>query len=163
MRVLLIATLLTCPLIFTGCGESSENYPAGETAPAQSTENASTAETQSETPRAAAAEILKLLEAEDYDTLIRERYSEWTRILAMPESPSPEQIIEQMAPRLAKQRDALLGVYTQLADAEFNLQTNPSPQPGETDQMGTANVTYNGQDLEAKLYLMENGRWGFHL
>ncbi|MEM1356188.1 MAG: hypothetical protein AAGC44_12700 [Planctomycetota bacterium] len=152
-------TVLACMFLSVmACGESS----TGEGTSADRSAVSSDEQSKSETPQEAAAAILELVKAEDYKTLIEERYSEWQRSLAMPESPPAEQMIEQLSLQYAEQRDVLLGVYGLLAEAEFVITDDHTPQPGETGRVATATVTYQGQEVRPKLYEMENGRWGFH-
>jgi hypothetical protein len=157
MRFLHTVLCIAMILAWTGCGESSSSDGDGTDSP-QTGQVA-----QEETPAEGAAAILALLKDEDYTTLVRERYSEWERALSMPEADSPEQMTEEIASRLARHRDRMIDIYEQLAEADFTVQENESPQPGESDRMAVASFTYDGRELEARLYLMEDGHWGFHL
>lgn len=163
MRILVFYTTISLGMLCMGCSESTAPETAGDGSSVQTNEKPSVSDVQSETPQDAAAAILALLKSEDYSTLVRERYSELPRVLAMPESPSSDELIEQVSASLAKQREMFIKVYSQLAEAEFTIQPNLQPQPGETDQMAVAPFIHEGKEVLITLYKMESGRWGFHL
>lgn len=164
MRYTVITSFASLLLLLTGCGKSSHNEapPApGNSSPTSEAMQQQVADT--ETPQQAAAAIVGLLKNEDYQALVLERYSEWERTKNMPETGSQEEALEKVSSMFERRRDQMIEVYELLAKAEFTVKENERPQPGETDKMAVASFTYNGRQGEAKLYLMESGRWGFHL
>jgi hypothetical protein len=163
MRSALITIFALLLLISPGCGDSPGNKPPEVDRSSSSGEASREQATESETPQEAAAVIVELFKKEDYETLILERYSEWERTKNMPESGAPDEALKKVASSFERRRDQMIGLYELLAETEFTVQENERPQPGETEKMAVATITFNGREGEAKLYLMESGRWGFHL
>lgn len=114
-----------------------------------------------ETPQEAAKAIHDLLETENYAELFPARYSEWHKVAA--EGVAPEQAIEKLAGMFKKQREPLLAIYSQLADADFTLGDYEYAQVTETGKVATATVKLGEREIPFKLYEMKNGLWGFHL
>jgi hypothetical protein len=54
-------------------------------------------------------------------------------------------------------------IYTQLAEAEFELSEREKPQVSETGETATATVKMGEKERPFKLYKMKNGLWGFHM
>lgn len=116
---------------------------------------------KAETPQEGAKAILELLKARDYDTLFRQRYSEWHKVEA--EGKDPKAAVKKLAARWEKRHEAMVDLFTKLAAAEFEPGKNERPQKTETDELATATISLNGRDIPYSLYRMKNGRWGFHL
>ena len=114
-----------------------------------------------ETPQEAAKAIHDLIQAENYAELFPTRYSEWHKVEA--EGVAPEKAIERLSAMFKKQREPMLSIYSQLAEAEFELSTKEKPQVSETGNIATATVKFGEREIPFKLYEMKSGLWGFHL
>jgi hypothetical protein len=114
-----------------------------------------------ETPKEGATAICELIKAENYTELFPSRYSEWYKIEN--EGIAPEQAIAQLSRGYQKQHEMILDVYSQLADAKFEISERENPQKSETGKVATATVTIGDKQRPFKLYEMKNGLWGFHM
>lgn len=116
---------------------------------------------QAETPQEAAQVIHDLIKSENYSKLFTTRYSEWHKVET--DGITPEKAVEKLSGMFKKQREPLLAIYSQLAAADFTIETRDNPQISETGKVATATVKLGERDIPFKLYEMKSGLWGFHL
>jgi hypothetical protein len=114
-----------------------------------------------ETPKEGAKAIGELIQAQNYSELFTTRYSEWYKVEN--EGIAPDKAIAQLSRGYKKQHEMILSIYSQLADAEFELSQRENPQASETGEIATATVKMGEKERPFKLYKMKNGLWGFHM
>ena len=114
-----------------------------------------------ETPQEGAKAICELVKAQNYSELFTTRYSEWYKVEN--EGIPADKAIAQLSRGYKKQHEMILSVYTQLAEAEFELSERAKPQVSETGEIATATVKLGEKERPFKLYKMKNGLWGFHM
>ena len=114
-----------------------------------------------ETPQEGAKAILDLIKARNYQELFPTRYSEWHKVEA--EGVPVDKAVEKLSRMFEKKHEMIVGMYEQLATADFTMGKSEIVQKGETGDMATAEVTVGDKKVPFRLYKMENGKWGFHL
>ena len=114
-----------------------------------------------ETPQEGAKAIYELIKAENYTELFPSRYSEWYKVEN--EGIASDKAIARLSRGYQKNHEMILSIYTQLAEAEFELSQRENPQISETGEIATATVKMGEKERPFKLYKMKNGRWGFHM
>jgi len=114
-----------------------------------------------ETPNEGAAQIRELIKEKKYDVLFPSRYTEWHK--AEKEGIGKGEAIAKLSKMFEKQREAILAVYSQLAEAEFTISKRENPQASETGKVASATIKVGGKEIPFKLYEMKDGTWGFHL
>lgn len=111
-----------------------------------------------ETPQEALKIIMNLYKARDFNTLFRERYTELHKAKSEDEV---KKIISRYAGKFAGDRliNKVVQIYSEALKSTPKIVKNPYPQVTETDKMAEFPITKN----VLRVYLMKNGKWGFHL
>lgn len=115
---------------------------------------------QAETPQQASQAILKLLKANDFETLFRTRYTE----LHKAKTPEEEKkVIEVLSGYWKKDIKMIVSVFEQLSGAEFKISKHEHAQKTETGRKAEAPVKIGDKEGKYQLYEMKSGLWGFHM
>lgn len=111
-----------------------------------------------ETPKEGIKSIIALFQAKDFDTLIRERYSEIYKAQAVGKV---DELINRVTKRFSNQKRLArsIQVFKRALDVEPEIMINPAPRETETDKMASFNV----QDGPVVIYLQKSGKWGIHM
>ena len=114
-----------------------------------------------ETPHEAVKRIIALYKARDFETLIRERYTE---IHKADNEEKVEKLIDVFRKRFSDDVNNKLAVeaYEKALGLEPEIKDSDIRQKGENGKMAV--FSPGGFDRGTmRLYQMENGKWGFHL
>lgn len=111
-----------------------------------------------ESPREGLQAIIDLHEAEEFSTLIRERYSELDKAIS---AAKVDALIERYTQRASGERlQDVIAQYTRFLEEPPQIVINPMPRSTETNSMAIFTL---GNDKTLRLYKQKNGKWGFHL
>ena len=111
-----------------------------------------------ESPQQAVQAILELYRARDYQTLLRERYTERHKAEAAGKT---RELADKFARRLADEAtyQKVISAYSECLEVEPVITDNPYPQVTETDKV----ALFSLEGGPFKLYLQKTGKWGFHM
>ncbi len=111
-----------------------------------------------ETPEGGLKEILILYKENNFEKLIKERYTE---IYKAEEAGKVNELIQKFSKRFANEKklNQIITVFESLVGVKPDIVINPMPRITETDKM----AKFKMKNGEFKLYLQKNGKWGFHM
>lgn len=111
-----------------------------------------------ETPHEAVRAIIELYRVRDYETLIRERYTERHKAEA---AGKMRELTDKFAGRLADEAtlQKVISAYSECLEVTPVIIDNPYPQVTETNKV----ALFELKDGAFRLYLQKTGKWGFHM
>ena len=115
-----------------------------------------------ETPKEGAAAIKKLFESKNFETLVKERYTELFKAKSDDEV---QKLIDMISKRFGNEKNLkmILSIYDEVLKVEPVVEDDPSPLESENGKMATFLIKFHGKEIPFKLYQMKNEKWGFHL
>jgi hypothetical protein len=111
-----------------------------------------------ETPHEAVQAIIELYQARDYETLIRERYTERHKAEALGKM---RELTDKFAQRLAGEDtlEKVISAYSECLKVDPVITDNPYRQVTETGKVAEFPLEHGS----FKLYQQKTGLWGFHM
>lgn len=113
-----------------------------------------------ESPQEGLQAIIALHEAEDFSTLIKQRYPELDKVTSEAKVAVLIERYTQRAAGTPARLQQTIAQYSRYLEAPVAMAKNPMPRSTETDSV--AIFSLNKKET-MRLYKQKTGKWGFHL
>lgn len=115
-----------------------------------------------ETPKEGLKAIIKLYKSQDFEKLVKERYSELHKAK---NEKDVQKVIEMLKKRFSqeKKREQMISFLESALKSPPKEIKNEKPQKTESGNIAKFKIEMKGRTIEYKLYKMKTGLWGFHL